>query len=80
MSFLSTYAAVRFAGGKKAPGILGPLLKAAGLILYAAILLPIAGLRLLAGISLKPVPPAPLRTGERGSFQASINDLQEDMK
>jgi hypothetical protein len=87
-NFFGTYAAVRFATGKKAPGVVGPLLKAGGLIIALAIAIPI---RLIASLAagLKdvtrplPVQPAPKPTTHRGApfhFQTSIDELQEMMK
>jgi hypothetical protein len=82
MSFLSTYSALRLTG-HKGPQVAGPLLKAAALIVYATIMLPVAGLRLLAGIHIHQQPPTPPPTpqgAERGAFAASVDQLQEDMK
>lgn len=41
-NFFSTYAAVRFAGGKKAKGVAGPLVKGTGYGLLAMMLAPVA--------------------------------------
>lgn len=86
MSFLSTYAAVRFAGGRKHPGVAGPLLKAGGIIVYLFAAVPVhLGLLLrkkaLAATAPKPAPPRQtFPSGRPRNFQDHINDLQEDMK
>lgn len=86
-NFLSTYAAVRFTTGKKAPGVVWPLMKAFGLICYCTLVLPIYLLRLLlthlANQRPTPTPPAPrptFQTGRPRRFADSVADLQEDMK
>jgi hypothetical protein len=90
VSFLSTYAGVRFATGKKAPGVAWPLIKAAGLIVWMAILLPVALVQFIANnvrvsIPADPTPytPPPKRpTTHRGyprRFDDHIIDLTEDM-
>ena len=86
MSFLSTYAAVRFSTGKKAPGVLTPLLKAGGIIVYLFAAVPVhLGLLLrkkaLAATAPKHAPPRQtFPSGRPRNFQDHINDLQEDMK
>jgi hypothetical protein len=85
-SFLATYGAVRFATGKKAPGVIWPLMKAFGLLCYCALLLPVALVELaLRGIVIlrktEVAPPIPRFTsGRPRRFADHINDLQEDMK
>jgi hypothetical protein len=86
-SFLSTYAAVRFSTGKKAPGVVMPLMKAFGLICYCILVLPIYLLRLLLTLvqhrldRQAPTQPRPtFPTGRPRRFSDSVADLQEDMK
>lgn len=88
MTFFSTYAALRLTGNaKNRPRVLFPLLKAFGLLVYCAILLPVAMAefiitRLFIRQTLKPIP-APIqrtRSGYPRRFADHVNDLQEDMK
>lgn len=81
MNFLSVYAALRLTG-KRGPNISGKLIKAAGLLVYAAILAPVAIIRLLAGIHIhqrQPTPPPAPQGAETGAFARSVDQLQEDM-
>jgi hypothetical protein len=77
MSFLSVYAALRLTGSK-GPNVSGKLIKAFALLVYAAILAPVAILRLLAGIHVHRQVPTPPVT-HKGAFQRSVDQLQEDM-
>jgi hypothetical protein len=81
-NFFGSYAAIRFATGKKAPGIVWPLLKALGLLVYAACMLPVILIRFLLSIHLEPPAPAPRPTTHRGypaRFADHITDLEEAM-
>jgi len=82
-SFLSTYAAIRFTTGKKAPGVLGPLVKVFILIVWMTLLLPIALAELVLKAlneARKPPPPERNRNGSYWHFQDSIDELTEAMK
>jgi hypothetical protein len=83
--FLTTYAAVRFSTGKKAPSITGNLLRAAATLLYAgALLIPalFQAVRYLVWLAVDHSPPPPrpaFNTGRPRRFEDSVADLQEDM-
>jgi hypothetical protein len=78
-NFFGSYAAIRFATGKKAPGILFPLLKAAGLLVFIAAALPVALVRTLSRLTISKAPPPP-KPKRPPSFQDSVNDLRKVMK
>ena len=84
---LTTYTAIRFSTGKKAPGVAGPLLKAGAIIVYLFAAVPVhLGLALrkralAAATAPKPAPPRPTTAnGYPRNFHDHIDDLQEDMK
>lgn len=82
-SFLSTYAAVRFSTGKKAPGVVFPLLKAFALICYCVLLLPVVLIQMILRARPgppQPTPPPTTASGYPRRFQDHIDQLQEDMK
>jgi hypothetical protein len=81
--FLTTYAAVRFSTGKKAPSITGNLLQAGAKLIWCGVLLLPAlfqALRYLVWLSIDHTPPPVPQGAQRGAFQASIDDLTETMK
>ena len=85
-SFLTTYTAIRFTTGKKAPGIVWPLMKAFAIICYIMMSLPIhlallVRKRALAANAAAQHPPRPVTAnGYPRNFQDHIDDLQEEMK
>lgn len=82
-TFIATYGAIRLSGGRKAPGVFTPLLRAFVLIVVIAILLPIqVAMWIYQAINQKdqetPVPV--FDTGRPHRFADSIHELTEDMK
>lgn len=78
-NFFGTYAALKFTGNQRRPTILGSLVKAAGLIVWMTVLFPIALLRLLLSIRVKPARQT-TAGGYPHKFSDHVDDLQEEMK
>lgn len=89
---LGTYAAIRFATGKKAPGVITPLGKALGLLTVATALLPVAIVEatIKKARTAQAQQQAQARAAHRAAqstaggyprnFQDHINQLTEDMQ
>lgn len=84
MDFLSTYAAIRFATGRKGPKVFGPLAQAFVLIVVIAVLAPIeVAIWLYRNISVQTTHQSTRPTTHRGypaSFHHHVEDLREEMR
>lgn len=84
MNFLSTYAAIRFATGRKGPKVFGPLVQAFVLIVFIGIIAPIEfAVWLYRNISVQITQESIRLTTHRGypvSFHDHLEHLQDEMK